>query len=46
MKNKFIKLLILVLFIGAFIGSAVWMYNKYVVPQSPYNTDVKLRGAS
>lgn len=45
MRNKFAKLFILVLFLGAFVGSAVWMYNKYVKPQSPYNTEIKLRGA-
>jgi len=44
MKNKYLKLLILLVFLGAFIGSAVWMYKKYVVPNSPYNKDVKLRG--
>jgi hypothetical protein len=45
MKNKFKKLLILLLFVGAFVGSAIWMYNKYVVPNSPYNTELKLRGS-
>lgn len=44
MKSKFLKLLILVLFLAAFVGSAVWMFNKYVVPNSPYNKDIKLRG--
>jgi len=44
MKNKFIKILILLLFVGGFIGSAVWMFKTYVKPNSPYNTEIKLRG--
>lgn len=44
MKNKWTKLLIMVLFLTAFVGSAIWMYKKYVVPNSPYNTELKLRG--
>ncbi|MDC0105578.1 hypothetical protein OAJ52_06350 [Bacteroidia bacterium] len=44
MKNKYTKFLIMLLFIVAFIGSAVWMYKTYVVPNSPYNTELKLRG--
>lgn len=45
MKNKYAKLLILFLFVALFVGSAVWMYKKYVVPNSPYNTEIKLRGS-
>ena len=44
MKSKYKKLLILLVFVGAFVGSAIWMYVKYVVPNSPYNTELKLRG--
>ncbi|MGB0851250.1 MAG: hypothetical protein ACPGTP_08375 [Bacteroidia bacterium] len=44
MKNKYLKLLILLVYVASFIGSAVWMYTKYVKPQSPYNTEIKLRG--
>ena len=44
MKSKFKKFLILLLFVGIFVGVSVWMYKKYVVPNSPYNTEIKLRG--
>ncbi|MBT8326154.1 MAG: hypothetical protein KJP21_00440 [Bacteroidia bacterium] len=44
MKSKWAKLVILIFFLIAFIGSAIWMYQKYVVPNSPYNKDIKLRG--
>ncbi|MDA8930449.1 hypothetical protein N9J07_03600 [Bacteroidia bacterium] len=44
MKSKSKKFLILLLFVTLFVGSAVWMYKKYVVPNSPYNTEIKLRG--
>ena len=44
MKSKTKKILILFVFVALFIGSAVWMYKKYVIPNSPYNTEIKLRG--
>lgn len=45
MENKLKKLVILFLFVAIFIGSAVWMYQKYVIPNSPYHTELKLRGS-
>ena len=45
MYNKLIKLSILFLFVATFISAAIWMYKKYVIPNSPYHTELKLRGA-
>lgn len=45
MNNKLVKLSILFLFVAIFISTAVWMYKKYVIPYSPYHTELKLRGA-
>ncbi|MDG1724678.1 MAG: hypothetical protein P8I11_03210 [Bacteroidia bacterium] len=45
MYNKLIKLSILFLFVAIFISAAIWMYKKYVIPNSPYHTELKLRGA-
>jgi flagellar basal body-associated protein FliL len=44
MKTKIGIIVVLLLFVGIMVGASVWMYNKYVVPNSKFHTEIKARG--
>jgi flagellar basal body-associated protein FliL len=41
MKSKILIVVIILLFVGVLVGASVWMYQKYVVPNSKFHTEIK-----
>lgn len=43
MKSKLLILVILFVFVGIMVAASAWMYQKYVVPNSKFHTELKGR---
>jgi len=43
MKSKILIVVIMLLFVSVLVVASVWMYQKYVVPNSKFHTEIKGR---